>query len=227
MTVTRPWDYAQMVADLARDVDALLDMGTGGGEFLLEMTARPPRTVATEGWPPNVALAAANLRPIGVPVVQDEGAADNVLQSLQDPRGRLPFRRGAFGLVVNRHEAFTATEVARILPPGGIFLTQQVDNGNLDDAYALLSVDVESPPSWLDVAVDQLHDAGFTVDDAECGDETYTFADAGAFAWYLKAVTPLHHDYPAFSIAAHRSTLLRLATPIVTTQKRFYIRAHT
>jgi SAM-dependent methyltransferase len=225
MTVTRPWDYREMVSELARAADALLDMGTGGGEFLLEMPSRPLRTFATEGWPPNVTLAGANLRTIGVPVVQDEGAADNVFQAGRDPRGRLPFRTRAFDVVVNRHEAFYAPEVARVLTPGGVFLTQQVDNGNLDDSYASLGMEVASPPSWLDVAVDQVETAGFTVLAAERGAETYTFTDAGAFAWYLKAVTPLHRDYPTFTIAEHRDTLAALPTPIVTTQRRFYVRA--
>ena len=72
---------------------ALLDMGTGGGERL------------------------SRLRPLGIPVVQDEGAPDNTGQTGND-RGRLPFRDGVFGLVASRHEAFRAAEVGRVLAPG-------------------------------------------------------------------------------------------------------------
>jgi hypothetical protein len=69
-------------------------MGTGGGEALSGLVPRPPRTVATEAWPPNVPVAARRLRPLDIPVVQDEGAAENFAQDAS--RGRLPFRDGAF-----------------------------------------------------------------------------------------------------------------------------------
>ena len=226
MTIRREREYSAMAVDVVRTATSMLDMGTGGGEFLLSLDMRLPRTFATEAWPPNVALAGANLRAIGVPVVQDEGAADNVLQGLQDPRGRLPFRDGAFEAVINRHEAFYAPEVARILEPGGVFLTQQVDNGNLDDSYALLGVDVVPQPSWIEIAVTQVERAGFTVVAAERFLESHVFADAGAFAWYLKAITPLDGDYPDFTIAEHRATLATLPTPIVTTERRWYLKAN-
>jgi hypothetical protein len=87
-----PWDYRAEVARRAAGAGSLLDMGTGGGEWLASLTPHPARTVATEGWPPNVPVAARRLRPAGIPVVQDEGAADN---TAEDPgRGRLPFRAG-------------------------------------------------------------------------------------------------------------------------------------
>jgi hypothetical protein len=89
-------------------------------------------TVATEAWPPNVPIAAARLRPLGIPLVQDECAPDNIGQDNTE-RGRLPFRDGAFALVANRHEAFLAAEVNRVLSPGGVFITQQTDFHSYDD----------------------------------------------------------------------------------------------
>ena len=46
-----PWDYEAMLIAFARNSPDLLDLGTGGGEFLAELGHRPPRTVATEAWP--------------------------------------------------------------------------------------------------------------------------------------------------------------------------------
>ena len=71
-------------------------------------------------------VAAARLRPLGIAVVQDEGAADNIAQD-EDSRSRLPFRDGAFALVTSRHEAFRAAEVGWVLARGSTFITQQVD----------------------------------------------------------------------------------------------------
>src|SRR3990167_7953091 len=66
---SRPWDFKKIVEDHARQAEDLLDMGTGGGERLAELAYRPNRTVSTEGWAPNVEIAGARLRPLGVTVV--------------------------------------------------------------------------------------------------------------------------------------------------------------
>ena len=183
-----PWSYWSEVARRAASARCMLDMGTGGGEGLSRLAPRPPRTVATEGWPPNAPVAARLLRPLGVPVVQDEGAADNVAE---DPgRGRLPFRDGAFQLVANRHEAFLAAEVSRVLAPGGTFITQQVDMHSYDDLYRLLGLRVpEQPDSWLPLAQRQLRDAGLTVSVATAGEERQHFRDVAGIIYYLRVIS--------------------------------------
>ncbi len=147
-------------------------------------------TVATESWPPNVAVAAARLPPLGVAVVQVGDVPDNADQVAGEPPGRLPFRSSAFHLVTNRHESFVAAEVARVLTPAGRFVTQQVGTGNDDDIYRLLAL--PPPPlarPWdLSVAVEQVQAAGLEVCDGGAGEEVEWFADVGALVWYLKAI---------------------------------------
>ncbi|MEX0875333.1 MAG: hypothetical protein WD646_02505 [Actinomycetota bacterium] len=80
---------------------------------------------------------------------------------------RLPFRDSSLDLVIDRHEAFRATEVARVLRPGGTFLTQQVGSRNemeLNDALGDEVVPCLSPT--LDDYVAQLEHAGLAVTDA-------------------------------------------------------------
>jgi SAM-dependent methyltransferase len=183
-----PWSYRREVARRAALTATMLDMGTGGGERLYRLSPRPRRTVATEAWPPNVPVAAERLRPLGVPVVQDEGAPDNTAQHGAG-RGRLPFSDGAFGLVANRHEAFLAAEVARVLAPGGSFITQQVDFHSYDDLYRIVGLDVPArPASWLPLAVRQLRDAGLTVQASVRGAERHELRDVGAVVYYLRVV---------------------------------------
>src|SRR5262249_29304769 len=123
-----PWSYERIVRDLLRDADSVLDLGTGGGEKLLEFRdVLPPNTVATEGYAPNVPVARANLEPQGIRVVEY-----NI-----DEESRMPFDDASFGLIHSRHEAYDAREIARILKPGSIFLTQQVDGRELDDFLAV------------------------------------------------------------------------------------------
>ncbi len=200
-----PWSYRREVARrAARLAGPMLDMGTGGGEQLSRLPSRPPRTVATEAWPPNVPVAATRLAPLGIAVVQNEGAPDNVVQG-DDDRGRLPFRDGAFALVANRHEAFRAPEVSRVLAPGGTFVTQQVDFHSSDDLYRLLGLTVpEQPDSWLPLARRQVQDAGLTVQAAVRGEERHEFRDVGAVVYYLRVVS---WAIPEYSLDACRPTL--------------------
>jgi len=99
-----PWSYAGRVDELAGRAHSLVDLGTGGGEFLADISPRPPCLVATEGWMPNVPVAAARLRPLGTFVVAYEGPPDNADQTT-DTEERLPFQGEVFDVVINRHEA--------------------------------------------------------------------------------------------------------------------------
>jgi hypothetical protein len=59
--------------------------------------------VATECWPPNVTVAARQLRPLGIPVVQAASAPDNMATDRgREPDGALPFCDDAFGLAARR-----------------------------------------------------------------------------------------------------------------------------
>ncbi len=120
-TEARPsWGYARSMADRLAAATAVLDLQTGGGEvldFALGAAApeAPALTVATEGWPPNLAKATALLRPRGVAVVASPEDAP------------LPFADAAFDLVVSRHPVSANwPEIARVLEPGGTYFAQHV-----------------------------------------------------------------------------------------------------
>ena len=101
--------------------EAALDVETGGGEVLAEVAEigrAPALLVATESWPPNVAVARDRLRPLGAHVV---AVADSPA---------LPFVDGAFDLVVSRHPVVVLwDEIARVLRPGGTYFSQQIGPG--------------------------------------------------------------------------------------------------
>src|SRR5215467_4553763 len=91
-TEERPrWGYSRLLAERMARAAAALDIQTGGGEVLAQISHPPPVLVATESWPPNVVVARRNLRPLGAAVV---AAADD---------DGLPFRGGSFDLAVSRH----------------------------------------------------------------------------------------------------------------------------
>ena len=206
MTSTAPpWDFEAVVVERARSSPDLLDLGTGGGEWLAALPYRPPGTVATESWEPNVGVAGNRLRPLGVTVVRAEAAPDNVDQGPGESRGRLPFTSGSFQLVVSRHESFVAGEIARVLAPGGRFVTQQVGDGRYDDLRRDLGLPPANRPPWTRaLAVAQVEAAALRVLDSAEAELVTSFADVGALAWYLKAAPWL---VPEFSLRRHRAEL--------------------
>jgi len=110
------WSYASRAAELMRQAGSVLELGTGGGERFLQLRGHwPSRVTVTEEYPPNVALVRERLGSLGVRVVE-------VRLTDIDP---LPFATDEFDVVLNRHSAFNSAEVARVLGPGGTFLTQR------------------------------------------------------------------------------------------------------
>lgn len=208
-----PWDFTALVAKQARTSQSLLDIGTGGGEWLAALPDRPARTVAVEGWPPNVPVARRRLEPLGVEVLAFEPAPPNLEQTAGEG-APLPFADDAFDLITSRHEAYLAPEVRRALAPGGTFMTQQVGSGVPPDFRRLLDLPAAGDrPAWdLAFAVRQIEAGGLAVEEAVEGFETMSFADVGAFAWYLKNMPFLLAD---FSITEARPTLERLHREVV------------
>ena len=226
-----PWNYTAAVVEHARRSPDLLDLGTGGGEWLASLPYRPPRTVATEAWPPNVEVANARLEPLGVEVVQVPPARDNTGRPIAGAAPKLPFSDGSFHLIVDRHESFEVTEIARILVRGGWFITQQVDVGNDDDYRALFGVRTEQvapEDRWESWMPGQLEHAGLEVVEHASAPLVQTIRDVGALAWNLKAIPWM---VPGFSIERYRGRLRTLQEridregPLTIRQRRFWVRA--
>jgi SAM-dependent methyltransferase len=207
------WNYLERVRRRMADVDAMLDMGTGGGEFLASLAPLPAGTVATEGYSPNVEIARARLEPLGVEVVSVDGAPDNVEIGPGEGIGSLPFPSGSFPLVINRHESYYPAEVFRILRPGGVFITQQVGGMHFSGLAESLGAPPKPDSEWaLPFAVHQLEDAGFRILRQEEDFPETVFQDIGAVVYYLKAVP---WEVPDFAVPAYRDQLRALHARIV------------
>ena len=90
-----------------------------------------------------------------------------------------------------------------------MFLTEQV-GGNYDDFYDTLELPrpVRTSPTWdLRLAIDQLLEAGLRIAESGQGVQRISFADVGAFAWYLSAVSWVVNG---FSIDTFRTQLQRV-----------------
>jgi SAM-dependent methyltransferase len=195
-TEERPsWGYARLMGARMARARVALDIQTGGGEVLATARRLPPVTAATEGWRPNLARAAANLRPRGVSVVA----------AREEPP--LPFADAAFDLVVSRHPVHTWwAEIARVLEPGGTYLSQQIGPANMIELaeYFLGPQPTRRRPDRTRADAEA---AGLEVVDLRLERLRAEFRDVGAVVWFLRKVIWI---VPGFTVAAYRSRLREL-----------------
>ena|SRR5665648_47436 len=88
-----PWDYDKFVRQYLNSNSILLDMGTGGGEYLLTLNHPYFKTFATEAYLPNFELCERTLTPLGIDVRQVSN--DDYI----------PFENEMFDIILNRHRA--------------------------------------------------------------------------------------------------------------------------
>ncbi|MED2788043.1 methyltransferase domain-containing protein [Bacillus thuringiensis] len=213
-----PWSYGSTAFQLMQRAESMLDMGTGGGEFLSMLQPFPSTILATEGYAPNVPIARKKLEPFGVTVV---AVNDDTV---------LPFQNRQFDLIINQYESYAASEVNRVLSPSGVFLTQQV--GGLDCAE--LNAQFGSPlnsefASWsLETACRELKENGFTILEEKEEFPFQRFYDIGAIVYYLKAIP---WQIPDFTVERYYEDLYRIHESILqkgyfdVKQHRFMIKA--
>ena len=211
-----PWNYRQIVLEHLGANTRLLDMGTGGGEFLLSLGHEPRLCSVTEAYPPNLELCYRSLAPLGITVMP------------VDESDQLNFPSGSFDLVINRHESYDLTEVNRVLIPGGSFITQQVGGYNDADLVQKLRgfYQSEYPDHDLTHALEAARVAGLEVlDSASCRGKIL-FYDLGALVYFAKAAP---WEFAGFSVEADFERLLNLREElsgtgaVAGTEERFFM----
>ena len=199
-----PWSYAEMIHQYLKPIDDLLDMGTGGGEFLLTLGHPAEKTSVTEAWPPNVALLRERLAPMGIRVYEVEDGEN----------ASLPIEDNSFDVVINRHESYTLSEVKRVLRPGGYFITQQVGGENVYEFVQRIVPGYSPPYAGFSPASElpKFTANGFTVLRSEECFVTLRFFDVGAFVYWAKV---LPWVFPGFSVETHFDALCAMREEIL------------
>ncbi|MER5937680.1 class I SAM-dependent methyltransferase [Streptomyces sp. NPDC001928] len=203
-TEERPsWGYAVALADRLAGASAALDLQTGGGEVLDFALGRAPKapvlTVATEGWPPNVAKATALLAARGVAVVASPEDAP------------LPFADEVFDLVTSRHPVQAHwPEIARVLRPGGTYFAQHVGPHSV---FELVEYFLGPQPDEVRGGRDPEREradaeaAGLEVVDLRAEELRIEFHDIAAVVHFLRKVVWM---VPGFTVEAHEPRLRAL-----------------
>ena len=181
-----PWNYHLLINNFMKSSKIMLDMGTGGGEFLSSLSNLPEKVYATEAYLPNIPIARECLNPLGIEV-----------REVNDPT-KLPFDENTFDLIINRHEEYNEAEVKRILTDEGIFITQQVGGLNDIDINAMLGANPPDFFNWgLIGAIDKLRDEGLKVIESNESIGKTRFFDIGAIVYYLKCIPWQIKDFKA------------------------------
>lgn len=189
------WHYSDRVAERAAIVGTLLEIQAGVGRMIGKLPSLPSLTVATEGFPASVALAAPRLQARGVHLV-----------ATSQTRPGLPFADDTFELVISRHPIEPWwDEIARVLQPGGSYLAQHVGPHSLRSlSEFLMGALPQESRRHPDVERRAAEDAGLVVKMMEIERPRTVFFDIGAVVYFLRLVPWI---VPGFSVAKYRDAL--------------------
>ena len=205
------WSYPELARALLRRAGAALDLDTGSGELLAELAPLPPHTVAVESWARNTPVARDRLAPLGIPVLTE-----------------LPGGEDEFDVVLSRHGRLPATDIFRLLRPGGHLLSQQVGSDDL----AALNAALGAPPAhhlWnAEVAVAALEEAGLHVTDVREEHPDVIFHSVGEVVRQLRDLPWQIRDFSTEKYAdalGRVDSFIRLHGTLTVTTHRFLVQA--
>lgn len=122
------WELYDILKQKCKETDVLLDIGTGGGERILEISSKFKFVFGIDISPNMIRTAKKN---------QINSDISNVRFFEMDAE-KINFPDEMFNVITCRHSDFFPNEIYRLLEKGGSFLTQQVgeaDKLNLKKAF--------------------------------------------------------------------------------------------
>lgn len=183
-----PWNYDEIVRSYLLPEYRLLDIDTGGGEYLLSLKHPYSKTSATEGYAPNVNLCKRILLPLGIDF------------KMADDYAALPFDNDSFDIVINRHGNYNIDELYRILKPNGIFITEQVGENNDRELINLLLPEIGEPVSrglYLEAQKRRFLNHSFEILKSDEAYRPIKFFDTGALVWFARII---QWEFPGFCV---------------------------
>lgn len=191
-----PWNYRQLIGEYLTSDMKLLDIDTGGGEFLLSLGHPYENTAATENYLPNVQLCKETLLPLGINFRQADG------------KDKLPFEDARFDVVINRHGDFNPREIYRVLKAGGVFISQQVGAENDRELVDILcgELPLPFPEQYADKVAAAFQNEGFSILRQEECFTPIRFYDVGALIWFARV---LPWEFTGFSVDTHIQNLMK------------------
>ncbi len=192
------WRYFDRAAERAAAVSTLLEVQAGVGAMIGRLPSLPVLSVATEGFPPSVAIAGPRLRERGVHLVVTS-----------QEHHALPFAGDRFELVLSRHPVEVWwQEIARVLRPGATYLAQHVGPHSLRSLSELFVGPLpDTSRRAPDIERRAAERAGLVVRTMRVERPRTAFHDIGAVVYFLRLVPWI---VPGFTVSRHREALRQL-----------------
>lgn len=192
-----PWDYVQKVRDFLKPGVRLLNIGPGG-EMLLSLGHACELISIAVSCEADRRLCQKRLAPLGITVKEWGGAGE-----------ALPFADGSFDLVLNHHQPLALEETARVLRPGGFFITQQT--GGMNGRPLARRLVPGCRPSGIDFNLEnqlpRFRQAGFRITYRDQAYLASRFTDIGGLCGYARSRP---WEFPGFSVETCFEALLKL-----------------
>ncbi|GAB6550564.1 MULTISPECIES: class I SAM-dependent methyltransferase [Bacillus] len=153
-TVGDSWDFYSEVKERCKPSHILLDVGTGGGENVLNISSSAKLLIGIDNSNGMIETAHSNLKKSDVQNVE----------FLQMDSEALTFPHAHFDISSCCHAPFAATELSKVMKKGAFFLTQQVsehDKLNLKEAFGRGQCLGERDGSLKEKYMAELINAGF------------------------------------------------------------------
>ena len=190
-------DLHRLIGAVWAESHSVLDVETGGGERMAEWIAafgNMKLMAAVEAYPPNVPVARRVLEPLGVKVVRAAAASIPIPRCQLRPDHQPP--------VTWPRRRFSDSS-----GEGDVWSLNRWDRTPTRRSRRWFGRAAAGDRWDLGVARAQAEAVGLTVEDAEEAFHASWFLDAGAMAYYLKAVP---WDVPDFEIERYADRLLAL-----------------
>lgn len=221
-SVGEKWDFYEEVLKHCKKSDLLLDIGSGGGEKVLQLAKSVSFIAGIDESRDMIKAANENL---------GKSQFRNVVFFLMNAR-QMAFRDGLFNIATTRHSAFFAGETARVLADGGAFMTQQVseaDKFNIKKAFGRgQNFGIEDGTS-REKSIRQLEDTHFA-DIKSFEYDAQEFYHTPEDLIFLLCHTPIIPDFGCqaedFELLAQFIEENKSATGIRTNSRRYMIIAH-
>jgi|ERR1022692_2372062 len=199
------WDYEDIVLRYLRPGCRVLDIGTGGGERFLKLAPLIASGTGIDAGADMVRTARA---------ATPASLAGKVSFAVMEA-ARLDFPDASFDLVLNRHAPVYAAEIARVLAPGGVFITQQVGGRNTQSIFTAFGWEsnaafwqgfykaANAPPApdslrGLSALQTAFTGQGCTTRARAEYDVRYWLSDLDSFVFFVKAI-PLPEQFDALT----------------------------
>jgi SAM-dependent methyltransferase len=177
-----PWDYVDVVRQYLKLSDRVLDIGTGGGEIFFSLASYFGKGVGIDQNPAMIETAQRNLTALSI------GNISLMRMDASDLR----FDADEFDVVLLRHLRVYASEIVRVLHPGGYFIAQMVgqrSSQNILNAFGW-TPDSFGPEWWQTVSdlADQFRLHGCQVITQAEYNVPFWFHDLESFMFWLMSV---------------------------------------